>query len=118
MYTFGHELQYTKKKHLNSILLLTNIFSSSNFAESIENNKRNIGALKNSPVHGHKVKRDVGYDDFPDESEILAPVYQMAPLNYDELRYVMSELYPNYGSDNIQNEKRFLGKANFTFINC
>ena len=77
----------------------------------IEDNKRNIGSMKNSPVHGSKVKRDIGYDDFPDDSEILTPNYQTAPLNYDELRFAMNELYPSYENEIIHDdEKRYLGK--------
>lgn len=78
----------------------------------MEESKRNIGSLKNSQRNGGKVKRDTTYDDFPDESEIYSSVYQNAPLNYNDLSYVMNELYPNYGTaDNFQNEKRFLGKS-------
>lgn len=67
--------------------------------------------MKKSPVLGAKIKRDVSYEDFPDDSELLAPVYQTSPLNYDELRYIINELYPNYATNgDIQNEKRFLGK--------
>lgn len=65
-------------------------------------------------MHGStKVKRDVNYDNIPDEVEMVAPVYQTEPLNYEELYETMNELYPNYDSlntDDIQNDKRFLGK--------
>lgn len=67
--------------------------------------KRNIGAMKNSQSTG-KVKRDTAYDDFPDESEIDTQSYQNPPLNYNDL----SELYSYYGMPDITNEKRFLGK--------
>lgn len=77
---------------------------------SMENDKRNIGSLKNSRIHNGKVKRDVSYDDFPDDTEAMSPVYQNAPLNYDELRYVMNELYPSYADSDIPTGKRFLGK--------
>lgn len=83
-------------------------------AESAPSEKRNVGSLKSSRVHGAtKVKREIGYDNIPDEPEIVAPVYQTEPLNYEELYEAMNELYPNYDSlniDDIQNEKRFLGK--------
>lgn len=76
----------------------------------MEESKRNIGSVKNKQ-HGGKVKRDATYDDFPDESEIDSSIYQNAPFNYNDLSYVMNELYPNYGTgENIQNEKRFLGE--------
>lgn len=65
-------------------------------------------------MHGStKVKRDINYDNIPDEAEIVAPVYQTEPFNYDELYEAMNELYPRYDSFNIgdiQNDKRFLGK--------
>lgn len=73
------------------------------------NEKRNIGSLKNSPTHGKKVKRDISYDDLADDAELLEPVYQNEPLNYDELRYAMNELYPNYEKD-IHSQKRYLGE--------
>lgn len=64
-------------------------------------------------MHGEKVKRDINYANIPDGAEIVAPVYQTEPLNYDELYEAMNDLYPNYDSLNIgdiQNDKRFLGK--------
>lgn len=73
-------------------------------------------------MHGStKVKRDVNYDNIPDEAEIVAPVYQTEPLNYEELYEAMNELYPNYDSLNIgdiQNEKRFLGKLERDAAHC
>lgn len=71
--------------------------------------KRNIGSMKNSPVHGRKIKREVTYDDFTDDTELLEPVYQNGPLNYDELRFAMNELYPNYENE-IHDQKRYLGE--------
>lgn len=45
--------------------------------------------------------------------EVLEPVYQSAPLDYEELMEAMSEAYPYYvpGPDgNHIEEKRFLGE--------
>lgn len=82
--------------------------------EAAASEKRNVGSLKNARMHAvTKVKRDVNYDSMPDEAEIVAPVFQTEPLNYEELYETMNELYPNYDSLNIgdiQNEKRFLGE--------
>lgn len=90
--------------HLKNILYIR--------TESAPSEKRNVGSLKNSRMHGTtKVKRDISYDNIPDEAEIVAPVYQTEPLNYEELYEAMNELYPNYDSfGDIQNDKRFLGK--------
>lgn len=87
----------------------------SSHTESGNGEKRNVGSLKSSRVHGStKVKRDISnYDTIPDEAELVAPVYQTEPLSYDELYETMNELYPNYDNLNIegiQNEKRFLGE--------
>lgn len=88
--------------------------------------KRNIGSLKNSPVHGTKTKREASiYDDYV-SAEQLKPVYQPAPIDYEELNQVMSHLYPYYDmsaldgdsddSEKIHEEKRYLGKCNFDII--
>ncbi|XP_039435122.1 uncharacterized protein LOC120417227 isoform X2 [Culex pipiens pallens] len=78
--------------------------------------KRNIQSLKSS--QGGRKKRELYYDEDPlgvDESgtpEVLEPVYQSAPLDYEELMEAMSEAYPYYvpGPDgNHIEEKRFLG---------
>lgn len=66
--------------------------------------------MKNSMSNQGKVKRDIAYDG-SDGSEIVAPVYQTAPLDYSELHDAMDQLYDNYYD--IQNEKRFLGKFFF-----
>lgn len=85
-----------------------------------ENEKRNIQSLKNSQGHnGGRKKRELYYDDESlDDStpEILEPVYQSAPLDYEELMEAMSEAYPYYApSDNHLEEKRFLGsRSSFT----
>lgn len=82
------------------------------FGVANTNNKRNIGSFKNSPVHGKKVKREIAYDDFTDDAELLEPVYQNEPLNYDELRAAMNELYPNYEKElHDPNQKRYLGES-------
>ncbi|EDS39875.1 conserved hypothetical protein [Culex quinquefasciatus] len=79
--------------------------------------KRNIQSLKSS--QGGRKKRELYYDEDPlgvDESgtpEVLEPVYQSAPLDYEELMEAMSEAYPYYvpGPDgNHIEEKRFLGE--------
>ncbi|XP_058835090.1 neuropeptide-like precursor 1 isoform X2 [Topomyia yanbarensis] len=83
-----------------------------------ENEKRNIQSLKNSQGHnggssGGRKKRELYYDDETlDDStpEILEPVYQSAPLDYEELMEAMSEAYPYYApAGNHLEEKRFLG---------
>lgn len=84
--------------------------------------KRNIQSLKSS--QGGRKKRELYYDEDPlgvDESgtpEVLEPVYQSAPLDYEELMEAMSEAYPYYvpGPDgNHIEEKRFLGsRSSFT----
>lgn len=87
------------------IFLHIKIYSCS---DTSENEKRNLGSLKSSRVHGGKNKRDVSYDDFPDDSEMIA--YQNSPANYDELRYMLGELYPSYTDNDIRTGKRYLGK--------
>lgn len=80
-------------------------------ANTNNNDKRNIGSFKNSPVHGKKIKREITYDDFTDDAELLEPVFQNEPLNYDELRAAMNELYPNYEKElHDPNQKRYLGE--------
>ncbi|XP_055529480.1 neuropeptide-like precursor 1 isoform X2 [Wyeomyia smithii] len=83
-----------------------------------ENEKRNIQALKNAQSHnggsnGGRKKRELYYDDGSlDDStpEILEPVYQSAPLDYEELMEAMSEAYPYYAPNgNHLEEKRYLG---------
>lgn len=83
--------------------------------------KRNIQSLKSQ---GGRKKRELYYDEdsLVDESgttpEVLEPVYQSAPLDYEELMEAMSEAYPFYvpGPDgNHIEEKRFLGsRSSFT----
>lgn len=80
-----------------------------------EYEKRNIGAMRNSPVHGTKVKRQSSYDDYPSSNaELLEPVFQSSPIDYVELNEVMNQLYPYYEnsppvSDTFHEDKRFLG---------
>lgn len=72
--------------------------------------KRNIGALKNSPVHGTRQKRDL-YSGFEGNFETPDQIdYQ--PLDYDEIiKDNWENLYgPSYYGDNIREGKRFLGK--------
>ncbi|XP_037917692.1 neuropeptide-like 1 isoform X1 [Hermetia illucens] len=74
---------------------------------SSEVDKRNLGALKNSPVHGSRQKRDIGYD-----LEIADPVMQNAgSVDYDELRNAINQFYNSYLGVNNHEEKRFLGSV-------
>lgn len=118
---FIHSLSFSLLRIFFFRLWRVKSFASSNFiklsshTESGNGEKRNVGSLKSSRVHGStKVKRDISnYDTIPDEAESVAPVYQTEPLSYDELYETMNELYPNYDNLNIegiQNEKRFLGE--------
>lgn len=66
--------------------------------------------MKSSQVHGGKTKRDVSYDDFPDDAEAMNLLYQNNPSNYDELKYMLNELYPSYTDSDIHTGKRYLGK--------
>ncbi|XP_062560538.1 uncharacterized protein LOC134224907 [Armigeres subalbatus] len=87
-----------------------------------DNEKRNIQSLKNSQgqgggsANGGRKKRELYYEDETlDDStpEILEPVYQSSPLDYEELMEAMNEAYPssyyNGPSDNHLEEKRYLG---------
>lgn len=88
--------------------------------------KRSIGSLKNSPSHGgafSKVKRSIAYDEYPTiNSEMLEPVYQTPPLDYEELSRLMNELYPyqsEFADDfdsasDFHMQKRYLGKLQRT----
>lgn len=83
--------------------------------------KRNIGSMRNSPVHGKgsKVKRAITYDEYPSvHYEQLEPVYQTAPqLDYSELAKYIDQLYyvpsqfqsGDFDSD-LHLKKRYLGK--------
>lgn len=79
-----------------------------------ENEKRNLGALKNSPVHGtvttestgNKQKREVSYS-IGDEI-IPELIDQSPPYDYEELVQAMDEAYPTYFKN--PDEKRYLGK--------
>lgn len=70
--------------------------------------KRNLGALKNSPVHGStRDKRQIPVDDNLEMSE---PVYQTSPVDYDELLAALeSNVYPPPSATHNE-QKRFLGK--------
>ncbi|XP_035898183.1 neuropeptide-like 1 isoform X4 [Anopheles stephensi] len=75
-----------------------------------DNEKRNIQSLKNSQGGGRK-KRSLYYDELEESSpEVLEPVYQTAPLDYEELMEAMVQTYPLYSTDNHLEEKRFLGR--------
>lgn len=86
--------------------------------------KRNIQSLKHSQGGqgggsangGGRKKRELYYEDETlDDSapEILEPVYQSAPLDYEELMEAMNEAYTPYYNSPVGNhveEKRYLGK--------
>ncbi|XP_049543704.1 neuropeptide-like 1 isoform X3 [Anopheles darlingi] len=75
-----------------------------------DNEKRNIQSLKNAQGHGRK-KRELYYDELEESSpEVLEPVYQTAPLDYEELVEAMAQTYPLYNPENHLEEKRFLGR--------
>lgn len=62
------------------------------------------------------MKRDTLFNDYGNNPEELAPVYQTSPIDYEELAQVMNQLYPYYedstgGDDNIHEDKRYLGKS-------
>uniref|UniRef100_A0ABK8FV74 Neuropeptide-like 1 n=1 Tax=Anopheles gambiae TaxID=7165 RepID=A0ABK8FV74_ANOGA len=72
-----------------------------------DNEKRNIQSLKNA--QGRK-KRSLYYDEMEESSpEVLEPVFQTAPLDYEELMDAMVQTYPLHNTDNHLEEKRFLG---------
>uniref|UniRef100_A0A182PSC5 Neuropeptide-like 1 n=1 Tax=Anopheles epiroticus TaxID=199890 RepID=A0A182PSC5_9DIPT len=72
-----------------------------------DNEKRNIQSLKNA--QGRK-KRSLYYDELEESSpEVLEPVFQTAPLDYEELVDAMVQTYPLYNADNHGEVKRFLG---------
>ncbi|XP_063709639.1 neuropeptide-like 1 isoform X3 [Culicoides brevitarsis] len=79
-----------------------------------EDEKRNVGALKNSPVHGNggnkQHKREVSYTimDEITTPELIEPNYQSSPFDYEELAQAMDEAYPFAYKSN--DEKRYLGK--------
>lgn len=76
--------------------------------------KRNLGALKNSPVHGlntptPKQKREVTYSILDDSNpELVESNYQSNPFDYEELAQAMYDTYPLYFKSD--DEKRYLGK--------
>lgn len=73
-----------------------------------DNEKRNIQSLKNAQGNGRK-KRSLYYDELEESSpEVLEPVFQTAPLDYEELMDAMVQTYPSYNADNHLEEKRFL----------
>ncbi|XP_062698398.1 uncharacterized protein LOC109398506 isoform X2 [Aedes albopictus] len=88
-----------------------------------DNEKRNIQSLKHSQGGqgggsangGGRKKRELYYEDETlDDSapEILEPVYQSAPLDYEELMEAMNEAYTPYYNSPVGNhveEKRYLG---------
>lgn len=84
--------------------------------------KRNIGSMKNSPVHGSKsskVKRAAfAYDEYPtvNVEQQQEPVYQSEPYDYSELAKYINHLYyvPSQFADDFDSDlhmkKRYLGK--------
>ncbi|KFB47837.1 hypothetical protein ZHAS_00015883 [Anopheles sinensis] len=74
-----------------------------------DNEKRNIQSLKNS--QGGRKKRELYYDEVEESSpEVLEPVHQTVPVDYEELMAAMIQTYPYYNTDNHLEQKRFLGK--------
>ncbi|XP_055707158.1 uncharacterized protein LOC129804106 isoform X3 [Phlebotomus papatasi] len=68
--------------------------------------KRNIGALKNSPIHGIRQKRQASYTDFADGVfEVPEPVVQTSPVDYEDILESLNSLNPNAHFE----EKRYLG---------
>lgn len=62
------------------------------------------------------MKRDTLFNDYGNNPEELALVYQTSPIDYEELAQVMNQLYPYYedstgSDDNIHEDKRYLGKS-------
>uniref|UniRef100_A0A336M670 CSON010821 protein n=1 Tax=Culicoides sonorensis TaxID=179676 RepID=A0A336M670_CULSO len=78
-----------------------------------EEEKRNVGALKNSPVHGvnsNKQKREVAYTIMDETSpELIEPNYQSSPFDYEELAQAMDDAYPLAYAYKNTDEKRYLG---------
>lgn len=84
--------------------------------------KRNIGSMKNSPVHGSKtskVKRAAfAYDEYPtvNVEQQQDTIYQSEPNDYSELAKYINHLYyvPSQFADDFDSDlhlkKRFLGK--------
>ncbi|XP_055621264.1 uncharacterized protein LOC129765221 isoform X2 [Toxorhynchites rutilus septentrionalis] len=107
------------KRNIQTMVRDWNLPKQQNNGGGIDNEKRNIQSLKNSQGHnggvsGGRRKRGVYYDDEALEDstpEILEPVYQSAPLDYEELLDAMTDAYPYYlpTNSNPPEEKRFLG---------
>ncbi|XP_055855374.1 neuropeptide-like 1 isoform X2 [Episyrphus balteatus] len=86
-------MAYNPKRNLASIARYN-----SGFRGAAE--KRNLGALKGSPVHGNHQKKDTT------EQEALADLIQRDIMDYAEQP---NELYPSYDDYTDNMEKRFLG---------
>lgn len=66
--------------------------------------KRNLGALKSSPIHGRREKRQISVSDVDENMD------QVSPVDYDELMTALeSNDYPVAAAAGAA-EKRFLGK--------
>ncbi|XP_059608405.1 uncharacterized protein LOC132256176 isoform X2 [Phlebotomus argentipes] len=58
--------------------------------------KKNIGALKNSPIHGVRQKRQASYTDFEDGTfEVPEPVVQTSPVDYEDILESLNSLNSN-----------------------
>ncbi|XP_055691407.1 uncharacterized protein LOC129794635 isoform X2 [Lutzomyia longipalpis] len=74
--------------------------------EELKAEKKNIGALRNSPVHGTRQKRQASYTDFEDGLfEVPEPVVQTSPLDYEDILETLNSL----NSDAHFEDKRYLG---------
>uniref|UniRef100_A0A6B2ECD8 Putative neuropeptide-like 1 isoform x3 n=1 Tax=Phlebotomus kandelakii TaxID=1109342 RepID=A0A6B2ECD8_9DIPT len=68
--------------------------------------KKNIGALKNSPIHGIRQKRQASYTDFADGAfEVPEPVVQTSPIDYEDILESLNSLNSNAHFE----DKRYLG---------
>ncbi|XP_059608407.1 neuropeptide-like 1 isoform X4 [Phlebotomus argentipes] len=69
--------------------------------------KKNIGALKNSPIHGVRQKRQASYTDFEDGTfEVPEPVVQTSPVDYEDILESLNSLNSNAHFE----DKRYLGR--------
>ncbi|GAB0087816.1 hypothetical protein DMENIID0001_021690 [Sergentomyia squamirostris] len=68
--------------------------------------KKNIGALKASPIHGVRQKRQASYTDFADGVfEVPEPVVQTSPIDYEDILESLNSLNSNAHFE----DKRYLG---------
>lgn len=92
----GNMAAYNPKRNMASIARYN-----SGFRGAAE--KRNLGALKGSPVHGNHQKKDTT------EQEILADLIQRDMMDYADQPNELYGAYDDYSDNNM--EKRFLGRV-------